>query len=216
MMERMKRLQGALFAVFLLAGALLGHELAYTARYGVEGAQLLQRSGVHAYVAPLGEATSLGLVMALAVCLVFILLLRGAMRGARPASAHVTIWRWQLAFWIGQVAFYVLQETIEARLSGTTPASLGVLLLYGVPAHAIVAAVVGWLFTRLWIPLEYLAGAYDALLRSIPRAATPPRLSWITPLHLAISSGQAAGSSPRAPPPSARFAYLVCRERAAG
>ncbi len=143
-------------ALAALVGAWTGHTLEYLRVAGRAGLGASLLSGVHAYMLPVGAVLALAATVWSAHCgRAWLLLgrrldglraaLRGALRGRvaapSPAAAPVSSPSRLLALWLplgtAQVALYLLQENLEAALSGAPLPGLGPVL--GV--HAGAAAV---------------------------------------------------------------------------
>lgn len=210
-MDAVKGLRRAVFAVFLVCGAFLGHELAYALHFGVVGALSRQATGVHRYFLPASELAASLLLGLVSLCLLLVVLLRSVVRVRRPAPARRDVFRSQAALFAGQLAFYVVQESIEASMAHTGPQSLCVLLACGLVAQAIVSLVAGWLFALVWAPV---AAHYDALAASPPLILgldpTTELVGTPAPCHIRSAAVRDA-HAPRAPPAQLTSSILLCR-----
>lgn len=143
----------ALFAI--LAGSQLGHAIVYYTRFGL-GAGNRQSAGVHSYFPALAG----GLSAALGILLMTGLLVIAAARSLGPVPVgcrrRATLRFFDLlsALFVVQLLVFAGQETIEGLAAGGRHLpSVIELLFWGslgqLPAAAITAAVITWLFTRL-------------------------------------------------------------------
>jgi len=165
-----RRQASVLLAV--LAGAQLGHYLAYRARFG-DATGRYEVAGVHAYYVPL--VAGLGGVLAVVVLtsLLVVAVARGAplMRaGCRPRSS-VRFLDALAATFACQLAIFLGQEAIEAAVAGHALSSPIELLLWGalgqLPAAAIAAALIVWLLTRV-------EAAWTAFVEGVPGPVVQP------------------------------------------
>ena len=134
-------------------GTETGHLVAYEARFGA-AAQQLQSSGAHAYF-PTAVKTAVGVAaLALLGSLALIALARAAARGtairAPDAPSYLSL---LAALFTIQLTLYVTQEVIEAAVAGLPADSAATLMLWGtvgqLPAAALLAAALRWLWTRV-------------------------------------------------------------------
>lgn len=157
-------------------GAETGHLIAYEARFGA-AAQQLQSSGAHAYL-PTVVKTAVGVAaLALLGSLALIALARVATRGGAVRAVDAPSYMSLLAaLFTIQLTLFVAQEVVEAAVAGVPADSAGTLMLWGtvgqLPAAALLAAALRWLWTRLERAAARLR-AIDLTVRWVVPAAPP-------------------------------------------
>ena len=156
------------------AGSQAGHLLTYTLRFGGAAASL-QSSGVHGYfpsvVKPaLGVAAMAVLGALLAVGLARIVAGRRIEHDPAPSYLRVLAILYTL-----QLGCFAVQETAEAALSGASPSSASVLVLWGtvgqLPVAVVAAIALSWLLVRLRPALLVLRSRCDAAFQLLPYTA---------------------------------------------
>lgn len=193
---------GALLAVAVL-GAQAGHLLAYQVRFA-GAAEQLQSAGAHTYFPALAKTVAgLGAAALLAALLVV-----GVARvaGRRRIAPAPSLLRVLAALFTLQLAIFVAQEVLEARLAGLAAGPGFELVLWGtigqLPAAAVGAVAVRWLVTQVEPAAVDVKAAVVAGVRTV--AAEPMLVLSATPAYAVVVT---AGSrhSPlrrRGPPPS--------------
>jgi hypothetical protein len=186
-----------------------GHLVAFQLRFG-PAAQTLQSSGSHAYF-PMVAKTTLGVVAAVLVAVVFVIGLARVLRGRSLTSARGRFGYIELlaALFTIQLACFFTQEVAEAIFSGTAVDSAPHLLLWGtlgeLPVAAIAALALGW----LWARFESAVDELRAVLTDAPGPMEPIAVSvalWPVPNRARLLSQVAGGSlGKRGPPSSLRF-----------
>lgn len=206
-------------AMVALLGAWLGHTLEYLRVGGGAGLEASLRAGAHVYMLPTGALLALAAALGGARCWRAWLLLgrrldglhaalRRAARGERvapsatPAAAAVSPPARLLALWLplsaAQIGIYLLQENLEALLSGAPAPGLGPLL--GI--HRGAAAVhlgVGLVLAALLLVAGRLLGGRA---RQVERCERLLRALWERLLHGPRTPGRARRCTP---PPVERF-----------
>lgn len=201
----MKRARVVLSVLGLaIVGSQAGHVLAYGLRFG-GAAATLQSSGAHAYfpsvVKPALGGTALAILAAmLAVGFARIAAGRGVEHEPAPSLLRLLAVMYTL-----QLGCFAVQETAEAALSGASPSSASVLLLWGtigqLPVAAVAAVALRWLLVRLRPALLVLWSRCKAALQPMPY--TPALvLVPITTESMRASDGFAGAIRLRGPPSS--------------
>jgi hypothetical protein len=149
------------FAIAVL-GSQAGHLLAYQVRFA-GAAQQLQSSGAHAYFPALAKAFLGFGGLALLACL-FMLGLARVLAGRRQLAADApSLLSLLAALFTLQLALFLGQESLEARLAGIANPSGLDLVLWGtigqLPAAAVGAVALRWLFARVAPSVAYVIAA---------------------------------------------------------
>jgi hypothetical protein len=182
MIRGVMRRRVAVLIGLALAGAQAGHLTAYQVRFGA-AAQQLQSSGAHAYF-PAEVKTALGLAgLVLLASLLLIAVARTVARGVRVRTVESPSYLSLLAMlFTVQLACFVAQEVAEAAVAGARVDSAATLMLWGtigqLPAAALLAAALRWLWTRVEEAIGQLravAPAWRPVLVSAPLAFLPIR-----------------------------------------
>jgi len=157
-----------------VAGSQAGHLLAYTLRFGAAAASL-QSSTAHAYfpsiVKPALGIAALALLGALlAVGLARIV--AGRRLEQEPAPSFL---RLLAVVYTVQLGCFAIQETAEAALSGASPSSASVLILWGtvgqLPVAVVEAIALRWLLVRVRPAMLVLRSRCEAALQLLPYTA---------------------------------------------
>ena len=161
-----------LMAALAVAGSQAGHLIAYAVRFGAAAGQM-QSSGAHAYF-PVAAKTALGLVAAaLLVALLLVGMVRGAGRRVVPTGPSF-ISLLAILFTL-QLLFFVVQEIVEAAAAGVPAESVSALALWGMlgqlPAAAVVAATLRWLWSRVEGAVLQLRSSFAVVRWTVPPAA---------------------------------------------
>lgn len=165
-----------------LAGAQAGHLIAYQARFGA-AAQQLQSSGAHSYF-PAEVKTGLGVAaLALLGSLLLIAVARTAARGVRVRTVESPSYLSLLAtLFTVQLTCFFVQEVAESVVAGGRVDAAATLMLWGtigqLPAAALLAAALRWLWTRVEEAIGQLravAPAWRPMPVSAPVAFVPIR-----------------------------------------
>lgn len=156
------------------AGSQAGHLLTYTLRFGAAAASL-QSSGVHGYFPPVVKPALGVAAMALLGALLAVGLARivaGRRLEHEPAPSYL---RLLAVLYTVQLGCFAVQETAEAALSGASPSSASVLILWGtvgqLPVAVVAAIALRWLLVRLRPALLVLRSRCDAAFQLLPYTA---------------------------------------------
>jgi hypothetical protein len=191
-----------------LAGSQAGHLLAFQLRFG-SAAQHLQSTGAHAYFPALAKTTAGVLAMAF-VAAIFVVGLARVL--AHRSRAHTSVAPNYLellaALFTIQLVCFITQEVGEALVAGTSAGSAPDLLLWGtlgqLPAAAVAAKALGWLWTRFESAVEDLCDVFAVTKARV----APVEISfalWPVPDRALLLAHVAGGSlGKRGPPPSLR------------
>jgi len=138
--------------VVAVLGSQAGHLLAYQVRFA-GAAQVVQSSGPHSYFPALAK-TLLGFGgMGLLACLFMVGLARVLAGRRQPAAETPSLLSLLAALFTLQLALFLGQELLEARLAGIANGSGFDLVLWGtigqLPAAAAGAVALRWLFARV-------------------------------------------------------------------
>jgi hypothetical protein len=180
-----------------LAGSQAGHLLAYELRYGATAAQV-QSTGAHAYFPALVKTLLGGGALALIGALCLIGLARLAAGGKLEKQSAPSLLGLASILYTAQLAFFVVQETVEGGQAGT-------MVLWGLVAQLPVALVgalaLRWLLARIAPALASLAHRVEPVLElpSLPPTPSP------RPAPVAVAGYRAASAGPltrRGPPHS--------------
>jgi hypothetical protein len=177
------------------AAAIAVHQLRYWLAYGSRANAELAAQG-HSYLHSLVPWTIFGIAVGAGL---FLRRLRGVLKArSAPRTSAVPAGVLWLAAWLGLVAIYAIQETLEAFLSTGHPAGIAGVLGHGgwwsLPAAACVALVV--------VALLLVGRALLRLAAAQPRGAWGSVVSVLTPhgVSVVLCRPLASSAAGRAPP----------------
>jgi hypothetical protein len=170
-----------------LAASQAGHLLAYQLRYGAAALQV-QTTGAHAYF-PVLAKTGLGVLAAALIGGLFVVGLARVLAGRAVAQtrSHPPYLGLVASLFTLQLAFFVVQETVESIAAGLPVGSVEQLLLWGIvgqlPVATLAALAFAWLATRF----EAAVGEIRAVLAVGPPSLAPA----LVPVHIAAAHDNA-------------------------